>query len=56
VDDEGNRTTSEWEWRWTALTQGKQFYLVNLAAINEDELLFSSVQTNNGQLAFGSSK
>lgn len=52
VDDEGNRTTSEWEWRWTALTRGKQFYLVNLAAINEDELLFCSVQTRNCQLAF----
>ena len=56
VDEDGNRTTSEWEWRWSALTKRKQFYLLNLAAMNEDELLFSSVQTQNGQMAFGSSK
>ena len=52
VDETGNRTTSEWEWRWKALSKKKQFYLVNFAAVNEDELLFSSAQTRNGQLAF----
>lgn len=54
VDNDGNRTTSEWEWRWNALTKRKQYYLINLAATNEDELLFNSAQTRNGELAFSS--
>ena len=52
VDEDGNKTTSEWEWRWSAISKKKQYFLVNLAATSEDHLLFSSVETKNGQLAF----
>ena len=51
ADDQGNRTTSEWHWRWEALTSGKQYFLVNLAARDTDALLFVSAQTGNGRRA-----
>lgn len=52
VNEDGAATTSELEWRWNAIVKRQHYFLVNLSAVNEDQLLFSSVQTQNGQLVF----
>ncbi|MCB0791705.1 MAG: exosortase N [Flavobacteriales bacterium] len=52
ADERGERTTSEWHWRWEALTGHKQYFLVNLAARDDDALLFLSARTANGERAF----
>lgn len=52
MNENGDSTTSEWVWRWNAIAKGQQYFLVNVAAINEPDLLFAAVQTENGKLAF----
>lgn len=51
ASNDGARTTNEWQWRWKALTQNKQYFLVNFAATNESELLFTANQLQSGQVA-----
>jgi exosortase N len=54
VDEKGERTTSELDWRIRALMQQEQFYLVNFVSPQESQMLFTMNATKNGQLAFGS--
>lgn len=54
VDEVGDRTTNELDWRVRAITKQEQFYLVNFVSPEPSQMLFTMNATKNGLLAFGS--
>lgn len=50
MNQNGDMTMNEWEWRWRSLTKGEQFFLVNFVATNESDLIYSMNLTRQGAL------